>query len=213
MGFQPDLLSSNAVDHAIIPGRAIALPDAELMFHPTLFSAVECDRILASLIQTIEWQQDWITLFGRSLPLPRLTAWYGDPGTSYTYSGITMNPLPWNQTLLDLKQKVDQVSGVMFNSVLLNFYRNGNDSMGWHSDDEPELGLNPVIGSLSFGDTRRFMLRHRSDKSLKHQIELTSGSFLLMRGATQHCWHHQIPKTKCSTSPRINLTFRVIVMV
>lgn len=207
MVFQPDLLTSNAVDD----GSAIALPDAELLFYPTLFGAAESDRILAELIQTIEWRQDNIRMFGRSLLLPRLTAWYGDPGTSYTYSGITMNPLPWNQALLDLKAVVDQISGVTFNSVLLNFYRNGDDSMGWHSDDEPELGINPVIGSLSFGETRRFMLRHRSDKGLKHQLELTSGSFLLMRGQTQHCWQHQIPKTKRAVSPRINLTFRVIV--
>jgi alkylated DNA repair dioxygenase AlkB len=207
MVFQPSLLTSNSA----ASGSTIALPDADLMFYPTLFSAAESDRILADLIQTIEWRQDWITMFGRSLPLPRLTAWYGDPGTSYTYSGITMHPLPWTQTLLDLKRIVDQVSGVVFNSVLLNFYRDGNDSMGWHSDDEPELGTNPMIGSLSFGESRRFMLRHRVDKSLKHQLELTSGSFLLMRGTTQHYWQHQIPKTKRSTSPRINLTFRVIL--
>jgi alkylated DNA repair dioxygenase AlkB len=98
----------------------------------------------------------------------------------------------------------------VFNSVLLNLYRDGNDSMGWHSDDEPELGQNPVIGSLSLGGKRRFRLRHRSEKNLKHQLELTSGSFLLMQGTTQHYWQHHIPKTKRPVPPRINLTFRLI---
>ncbi|MDX2216845.1 MAG: alpha-ketoglutarate-dependent dioxygenase AlkB [Oculatellaceae cyanobacterium bins.114] len=188
----------------------IPLPDADLVLYPTLFGARESDRWLAELTQTIDWQQDWITMFGRSLPLPRLTAWYGDPGKCYTYSGITMAPKPWTESLLALKAQVDGVSGVTFNSVLLNLYRNGNDSMGWHSDDEPELGQNPVIGSLSFGETRRFGLRHKSQKELRHSLELTSGSFLLMQGTTQHCWQHQISKTKRTITPRINLTFRVI---
>ncbi|WP_416668277.1 alpha-ketoglutarate-dependent dioxygenase AlkB family protein [Egbenema bharatensis] len=190
---------------------SLPLPDAEIILYPSLLNGPVSDRLLKDLMQTIQWQQDWITLYGRSLPQPRLTAWYGDPGKSYTYSGITMNPHPWTPTLLDLKQKVDPLSGVVFNSVLLNLYRDGTDSMGWHSDDEPELGTNPVIGSLSLGGTRRFMLRHRFEKGLKHQLELTSGSFLLMKGTTQHYWQHQVPKTKRSVLPRMNLTFRVIV--
>jgi alkylated DNA repair dioxygenase AlkB len=188
----------------------ILLPDADLVFYPSLLSQWESDRLLTELTQTIDWRQDSITIYGRSLPQPRLTAWYGDVGKSYTYSGITMQPTPWTATLLDLKATIDAISGQTFNSVLLNLYRDGNDSMGWHSDNEPELGPNPVIGSLSLGGTRRFMLRHRQQKDLKHQIELTSGSFLLMQGTTQHYWQHQIPKTKRSVPPRINLTFRVI---
>lgn len=189
---------------------SLPLPDAEIIFYPALLNQPECDRLLADLTQTIQWRQDWIKIYGRSLPQPRLTAWYGDAGKSYTYSGITMHPTPWIPTLLDLKAKVDTLAGVVFNSVLLNLYRDGKDSMGWHSDDEPELGTNPVIGSLSLGGTRRFMLRHRFEKGLKHQLELTSGSFLLMQGTTQHYWQHQVPKTKRPVSPRINLTFRVI---
>lgn len=193
-----------------MPTVPLSLPDADIILYPSLFNESECDRLLTELTQTIQWRQDWITIYGRSLPQPRLTAWYGDPGKSYTYSGLTMNPTLWTPTLLNLKVKLDALAGVVFNSVLLNLYRNGNDSMGWHSDDEPELGSNPVIGSLSLGGTRRFMLRHRFEKGLKHQLELTSGSFLLMQGTTQYYWQHQVPKTKRPVLPRINLTFRVI---
>lgn len=188
----------------------LQLPDADIQFYPALLNPADSDRVLTELTQTISWRQDRITIYGRSLLQPRLTAWYGDSGKFYTYSGITMSPAPWTITLLELKATVEAVSGVNFNSVLLNLYRDGNDSMGWHSDDEPELGQNPVIGSLSLGGARRFMLRHRSQKSWKYQLELTSGSFLLMQGTTQHYWQHQVPKTKRSVSPRINLTFRVL---
>jgi alkylated DNA repair dioxygenase AlkB len=188
----------------------LQLPDADIVFYPSLLDGQESDRLLTQLTEAIDWRQDWITIYGRSMLQPRLTAWYGDRGKSYTYSGITMHPSPWTHTLLDIKAKAEAVSGVVFNSVLLNLYRDGNDSMGWHSDDEPELGQNPVIGSVSLGGTRRFMLRHRAEKGLKHQLELTSGSFLLMQGTTQHYWQHQIPKTKRLVPSRINLTFRVI---
>lgn len=188
----------------------IQLPDADVVFYPSFLDEQESDRCFTALAQTVDWRQDCITIYGRSIPQPRLTAWYGDPGKSYTYSNITMFPTPWTSTLLDLKTKVEAVSGVAFNSVLLNLYRHGNDSMGWHSDDEPELGQNPVIGSLSLGGTRRFVLRHRFEPGLKHELELTSGSFLLMHGTTQHYWQHQIPKTRRAVPPRINLTFRVI---
>ncbi len=189
---------------------SLPLPDADLIFCPSLLDEPECTRLLTDLTRTIQWRQDWITIYGRSLPQPRLTAWYGDSGKSYRYSGITMHPVSWTPMLLALKAKVDAVAGVSFNSVLLNLYRDGNDSMGWHSDDEPELGLNPTIGSLSLGGTRRFLLRHRFQKELKHQLELTSGSLLIMQGTTQHYWQHQIPKTNRPIPPRINLTFRVI---
>lgn len=189
---------------------ALALPDADIVLYPSLLPQPECDCLFAELTQTVDWRHDSIAIYGRSLLQPRLTAWYGDLGKSYTYSGITMQPAPWTPTLLDLKTKVDAVAGIAFNSVLLNLYRNGNDSMGWHSDDEPELGVNPVIGSFSLGGTRRFLLRHRFEKGLKHELELASGSFLLMQGRTQHYWQHQVPKTKRLVLPRINLTFRVI---
>lgn len=188
----------------------LQLPDADIAFYPAFLEQQERDRLLTALTQTIDWRQDWITIYGRSLPQPRLTAWYGDAGKSYTYSGITMVPMAWTPLLLELKASLEAVCGAGFNSVLLNLYRDGNDSMGWHSDDEAELGQHPVIGSLSLGGTRRFMLRHRSQKGLKHQLELTSGSLLLMQGTTQQYWQHHIPKTKRPVAPRINLTFRVI---
>lgn len=188
----------------------LPLPGAEIVVYPSFLDSQSSDRLFTTLTQTIAWRQDWLTIYGRSLPQPRLTAWYGDPGKAYTYSGITMQPTPWIPTLLDLKAKVDAVSGVVFNSVLLNLYRDGNDSMGWHSDDEAELGQNPVIASVSLGGTRRFMLRHRVNKEWKHQLELITGSCLVMKGETQHYWQHQVPKTKRPVRPRINLTFRII---
>ena len=199
-----------AASTAFPPPLQLQLLDADILFYPCLIDEQEIDRLFTELTQTIDWRQDSITIYGRSIPQPRLTAWYADPGKSYTYSGITMIPTAWTSTLLDLKARVEAVSGVVFNSVLLNLYRNGNDSMSWHSDDEPELGQNPIIGSLSLGGTRRFLLRHKHQKALKTELDLTSGSFLLMRGTTQHDWQHQVPKTQRLVSPRINLTFRVI---
>jgi len=142
---------------------------------------------------------------------PRLTAWYGDPGKAYSYSGITMQPHNWTKALLEIKQRIEAVAGASFNSALLNLYRDGKDSMGWHRDNEKELGINPVIGSVSFGAARTFVLRHYTDKKLKQSIELTHGSFLLMRGRTQHCWEHSLPKRITSTGERINITFRRIL--
>lgn len=207
--------STNRLDASAAPSltshhSSLPLPNAEIVFYPSLFDEQASDRLLAKLTQTISWRQDWITVYGRSLPQPRLTAWVGDPGKAYTYSGITMQPSGWTETLLDLKATVDAIAGVTFNSVLLNLYRDGNDSMGWHSDDEPELGQNPVIGSLSLGGTRQFMLRHKHQKALKAKLALMSGSFLLMQSTTQHYWLHQVPKTKRTVPPRLNLTFRVI---
>jgi len=189
---------------------SLPLPDADIIFYPFCLGAQESDRLFIELHQTIQWQHEQITMYGRSVMQPRLTAWYGDQGKSYTYSGLTMQPLPWTATLLNLKAEVDAIANVVFNSVLLNLYRNGDDSMGWHSDDEPELGQNPTIASVSLGGTRRFLLRHRFEKGLKHELELTPGSLLLMQGTTQHYWQHHIPKTKRPVSPRINLTFRII---
>ncbi|MGV3589178.1 MAG: alpha-ketoglutarate-dependent dioxygenase AlkB family protein [Adhaeribacter sp.] len=189
----------------------LLMPNAEIYFWPQFFSPAQSDYYLAELIRTVGWQQDKIKMFGKELPLPRLTAWYGDPGKSYRYSGITNIPLPWLPVLLPLKEAVEVAAGHTFNSVLLNYYRHGQDSMGWHSDDEPELGPNPVIASVSFGQTRRFDFRHRHDKNIpKKSIWLENGSLLLMQGPTQHYWQHQVPKATKLTQPRLNLTFREI---
>jgi alkylated DNA repair dioxygenase AlkB len=154
--------------------------------------------------------QQQIKIFGKEVCVPRLTAWYGDKGMSYSYSGITVNPLPWTPALLEIRDRVGARSGTPFNSVLLNQYRTGADSVAWHADDEPELGLNPIIASVSFGGTRKFQLKHKTRKEMRHSLDLTCGSLLLMRGKTQHHWLHQVPKTKRAVETRVNLTFRVI---
>ncbi|BAU14042.1 2OG-Fe(II) oxygenase [Leptolyngbya sp. NIES-3755] len=180
-----------------------------VFLYPNLFDETEADRLYSELLIDIDWQQEHLKIYGKNVLLPRLTAWYGEK--QYTYSGIEMQPRSWTESLLIIKSRIEPLSNTHFNSVLLNLYRDGNDSVSWHSDDEPELGKNPIIGSVSFGATRRFSLKHRYDRNLKRiDVELTHGSFLLMAEETQHYWLHQIPKTKKSTTPRINLTFRMI---
>ena len=170
------------------------------------------DTILQQLISEVPWRQHRILVWGKVHLQPRLVAWYGDPDTEYTYSGITLEPLPWTDLLLDIRKRVETVTGASFNSVLLNFYRDNRDSMGFHSDDEPELGERPVIASLSFGEERTFVLKHKVNKLAKPvRLRLESGSLLLMKGETQRYWKHGIAKEMRSCGPRINLTFRSIV--
>lgn len=191
--------------------QTFALSDGDLIFFPAAFTKVEADRFLKSLKKETLWQQDNIKMYGKEIPLPRLTAWYGDSGRNYTYSGIAMNPHPWNSTLREVKQRVEQLSQVSFNSVLLNLYRTGSDGVNWHSDDEPELAPGHTIASVSFGDTRRFVMKHKTKTEVdKFELKLTHGSVLLMRGETQQHWLHQVPKTRKNVNSRINLTFRVI---
>jgi alkylated DNA repair dioxygenase AlkB len=189
--------------------EALSLPDADITVYRTLFSQAESERLFSELQTHVNWKQEFIKIYGKPVPIPRLTAWYGDPGKKYTYSKIEMMPEPWSEILLEIKSRIEPLAQVRFNSVLLNLYRDGKDSVAWHSDNEPELGQNPVIGSVSLGETRRFMLKHKS-KQLKDEVQLSSGSFLLMKGETQHFWLHQIPKSQKSIGARVNLTFRVI---
>ena len=175
------------------------------------FNEDECIYFFKSLKDKIQWNQDYIKMYGKSHPLPRLTAWYGDMNKTYTYSGIPMTPNLWNTELIQIKKKVDQYTKINFNSVLLNYYRSGNDSVSWHSDDEEELGDKPIIGSVSFGGTRKFRLRNKINKKLIHNIDLKNGSLLIMREFTQKYWEHEIPKTKKPVEERINLTFRSIL--
>ncbi len=188
----------------------LPMQDADVTFYAQFFEPAEAESLFDELAKSIEWKQEAARFGGKSVPLPRLTAWYGDPGKSYRYSGITVNPMPWTATLMMIKERVEGAAGVTFNSVLLNYYRNERDSVSWHSDDEPELGINPVIASVSFGATRKFQFKHKQDSELRVNVALTPGSLLLMAGTTQHFWKHQIPKTSQSHSGRINLTFRVI---
>ncbi|MFT3824034.1 MAG: alpha-ketoglutarate-dependent dioxygenase AlkB [Chitinophagaceae bacterium] len=182
--------------------------DVKLFAH--LFSAEESDDYFEKLLQQISWKQEPIKIFGKEVMQPRLTAWYGDKGKAYSYSGINMQPLEWTPALLAVKQRVEEVAGVYFNSALLNLYRDGKDSMGWHRDNEKELGIDPVIASVSFGGTRTFKLRHYDTKKNTVSVELTHGSLLLMQGQTQHYWEHSIPKTANAVAQRINITFRII---
>ena len=164
-------------------------------------------ELMAGLLETVPWEVEEITIFQKVIPCPRLTAWYGDEGAGYMYSGIPHEPLPWTAELLALRDEVSAATGARFNSVLLNRYRGGEDSVSWHRDDEPELGRDPVIASVSLGATRRFKLRHLATKEI-HSLDLTDGSLLLMSGPSQREWEHCLTKTKRAVGERINLTFR-----
>ncbi|HBY67399.1 MAG TPA: alpha-ketoglutarate-dependent dioxygenase AlkB [Flavobacteriaceae bacterium] len=183
---------------------------ADVTYYPNFFSKKIADTYFETLLIETNWQQDDITIFGKTYKQPRLTALHGEEGKSYTYSGITMRPLPFTSVLKEIKKEVEKISEVNFNVVLLNLYRDGQDSNGWHSDDEKELGKNPVIASVSLGVERTFHLKSKDDKESKTSIILQHGSLLLMRGGTQENYKHQLPKTKKVDSPRINLTFRTI---
>lgn len=191
--------------------RELMLPDADVVLYEQFFNKSESDKLFKNLSDNIKWKQDKIKFYGKQFDVPRLAAWYGEDGFSYTYSGIQMHPNPWNEDLMFIKEKIEKVSKVSFSSCLLNLYRTGRDSVNWHQDNEKELGQNPIIGSVSFGETRPFQMKHISRTELKKvDIPLTNGSFLLMKGTTQHFWKHQIPKTTRKLNPRINLTFRII---
>lgn len=164
-----------------------------------------------SLLQDAPWKQESIKLFGKPVAQPRLTFAFADPGVSYRYSGLVIAPLPWTPMLLDIKQRVEREAKHSFNYVLANLYRDGADSMGFHADDEAELGKNPVIASVSLGGSRRFVLKHKRLSLPSVSLELTGGSLLVMAGTTQHHWLHGVPKTRRPVAPRINLTFHQIV--
>ncbi len=184
--------------------------DAKVSFAPQFLDPQEAEGFFSLLLRSLRWRQDHIKLYGKSVKIPRLQAWYGDPKATYRYSGLDMHPNPWTESLLTLKKRCEAVCGTTFNSVLANYYRNGQDSMGWHSDDEPELGEKPIIASLSLGESRDFDFRHKQTKET-HRIALGNGSLLVMAGATQQHWQHGISKRKRPLHGRINLTFRTIL--
>src|SRR5699024_2700734 len=213
-------------------GHLIEVPDGELLYAPRYFSRKISDRAFELLLandrypalatdwrtadlagirwQTSHWRQDRINIFGRSVALPRLTAWHGDDDRPYTFSGLTLQPQPWNKMLAWLRDQLQALTGVRFNSVLLNWYRDGGDHISWHADDEPELGTNPTIASVNFGASRRFLLRRADDHQEKIELPLAHGSLLIMSGALQHHWQHSVPKQKKVAASRINMTFRHI---
>lgn len=189
--------------------HVVEAPGADLVIHRGLVGATETPGILEQLLSEVAWRSDAIHLFGREVPIPRLTAWYGDQGRVYTYSGIRLEPLTWTQLLTDLRDRVEEAAGTPFNSVLVNLYRDGSDSVGLHTDDEPELGVDPVIASLSLGATRTLTMRRR-DGSYRISIELHDGDLMVMSGTTQTLWMHGVPKVRRPVGPRLNLTFRTI---
>lgn len=214
-------------------GHSITVPNGALFYSEHYFSKKISDRFVEYclennsfdwrsakwrtvpdvtniLFKNIDWKQDSISMFGKDIPLPRLTSWYGDEGREYTYSGISSKPNAWNRGLLHIKNQIEQPFSTNFNSVLLNWYRDGEDYLNWHSDDEKELGINPTIASANFGQTRDFIIRRKDDKTQKMVIPLKHGTLLIMSGELQHYWEHSVPKRKKIKESRFNLTFRQI---
>ena len=186
------------------------IPDADIEYYPNFFKNDRADELFEKLRKEIPWQQDNIKVYGKTHPQPRLSALFGNEGKSYSYSNIVMQPHHWNPLLVFIKNEIEEICQENFTTVLLNYYRDGKDSNGWHADNEKELGRNPVIASVSFGAERYFQLQHNFIKEQKLKIKLEHGSLLIMKGSTQHFWKHQIPKTNVAIGPRINLTFRII---
>jgi alkylated DNA repair dioxygenase AlkB len=190
--------------------QRIDLADAELGLDPTWLSCTEADAMFEALLAGIAWEVHRIRMFGREVDSPRLSCWIGDPGASYTYSRTRFQPHPWPAALTSLRARLRETPDFDFNSVLANRYRDGRDAMGWHSDDELELGPQPVIASLSLGATRRFALKSRGEGG-RLTLDLPHGSLLVMRGDTQTRYRHALPRTARPVGERINLTFRRIL--
>lgn len=211
----PDLFT--AADAESADRRRLPLVDADVEYYPAFVDQETAHRWFSQLMQdgAVAWRHDSMMMYGRRVPIPRLNAWYGDEGLGYTYSGIPMDPEPWTRVLADIRVAVEAAAVQPFTSALLNLYRDHNDSVAWHADDEPELGPRPVIASLSLGASREFQMRHRDYRrngTSTFTLSLEPGSLLIMRGETQRNWVHQIPKRAASRveGPRINITFRNI---
>jgi alkylated DNA repair dioxygenase AlkB len=193
----------------VLQQKHLVNSEDQLVLISGFFAEQQADFFYSQLISSLSWNQEELTVVGKKVMVPRLVCWYGEKKAIYSYSGVTHQPLLWNDTLLEIKQHIETFSDFSFNSVLANLYRNGGDSMGWHADKEKELGKDPAIASLSLGDNRLFKIRHNKTGELIN-IELQHGDLLLMSGALQHHWRHCVPKTKIEKNPRINLTFRKI---
>jgi alkylated DNA repair dioxygenase AlkB len=190
----------------------ISMPDADVSILHAVEMSLPYDQMLCKLIDQTKWRQEAVRIYGKEYQQPRLVALYGDSGKRYDYSGIALFPLPWTDLLRDITRRIEDCTEVTFNAVFLNLYRDHNDSMGFHSDDERELGQNPTIASLSIGATRTFLLKHKFRKDLPLvKVPLEAGTVLLMKGATQHNWKHGINKQTTPCGPRVNLTFRTLL--
>lgn len=190
-------------------GEPVILKNGEYIYYQNFLNREVANKYLEAFKSNIEWKQESMNMYGKQVLFPRLTSWYGDNNKPYSFSGITLNPHAWNTELLEIKKLIEPICEVEFNSVLLNLYRDGNDSISWHTDAEKELGKNPIIASVNFGAERKFQIRHNETHET-HEIILKHGSLLIMKGELQHYWKHQVPKQKGVLRERINLTFRVI---
>jgi alkylated DNA repair dioxygenase AlkB len=204
------MASPPATSHASV--RHLDLIDAEVSLWAGAFEEPEASELFRALRYGIDWQREEVVIFGQRRPVPRLVAWHGDPGARYCYSGTHHEPLPWTPALARVRERVQALTGREFNAALLNLYRDGRDGMGWHADDEPELGPEPAIASVSLGAARRFCLRHRRRRAARMDLSLPHGSLLVMSGATQRNWVHAVPKTAVPVGERINLTFRRVAL-
>ena len=203
--------AATALSRQLFATCQIDLPDSQLFWFPNWLGPAQSQAYFQALQRRVAWEQTAINIAGKLIPIPRLNAWYGDPGASYRYSGVDFQPLPWLRPLNLLRLRLQRLTGMTFNSALINLYRSGRDSVGWHADDEPELGQDPVIASISLGGTRRFVLKHKRDQSIPpKELALVNGSLLIMAGRTQHSWRHCVPKTARDVTPRINITFRQV---
>lgn len=191
--------------HLVLP-----MKQGQVEYYPNWLSAKHARDLMTYFVEQLTWEQPTIRLYGQERKIPRLQAWYGDPNTQYEYSKLKMEPLPWDARLAKMKQACEQTTLTRFNSVLANYYRDGNDSMGMHSDNEPELGNEPCIASVSLGQARRFTFKHIETKETQ-RIQLEHGSLLIMRGTTQQFWQHGINKSRTQKGPRLNFTFRNVV--
>ena len=193
-------------------GIALPIEDGHLHYIPNALSEMEADELMQQCLTDLPWRQDLISIAGKLIPIPRLQCWLGDPEAHYSYSNLALRPQPWPAFLRELKARMEALAAHRFNSALANHYRDGTDSVDWHSDDEAELGTTPVIASLSLGTSRVFELKHRYNIALPNlKISLGHGSVLIMKGSTQQFWRHRIAKVKGLHEPRINFTFRQIL--
>jgi alkylated DNA repair dioxygenase AlkB len=191
-------------------GQSKGLPTELLDYRPNIFTAEESEYLMRKFIAEMPWQQRVMKMYDKMVLTPRLTVWVGDPGTDYSFSGEKHDPLPWTDDLLMMRNRIEPLDGTKFNSVLLNYYRDGNDSVAWHSDNENALGKHPVVASVTLGQVRSFDIRNKKDHTEKYSVKLESGSYLLMKGGLQEEWEHRIAKSTKVMKERVNLTFRII---
>ena len=202
MAYQTSLLNAEP--------ELVTVKDGSYQYLEQFLSETHARGLFEELKHSLNWRQESLTIFGRTVKAPRLSVWMANKGSTYRYSQTTHHPEPWHPMVAELRERINSETANAFNAVLINYYRDGQDSNGWHSDDEPELGPDPVVASVSLGGTRDFLLRHKTESSYKQRLALKNGSLLIMQSGMQTHWQHQLPK-RASAEPRINLTFRTLI--